>query len=64
MLLKRSVRENDATAKRIRRDEEIDELLLQQGVEKERELREKQEEWQRIVEEQDQLYVDLCSDSE
>jgi hypothetical protein len=64
VLLKQSAREAKVVTEERRRKEELDKLLLQQGIAVEREHLYRQAEWKRIAEEQATLYIDLVNSNE
>lgn len=63
-ILARSAREEEEVAQRRRRDEEINEVLYEQGLARAREFDEKMEAWRREADAQDSMFFDLTSDDD
>ncbi|KAE8769854.1 putative atp-dependent helicase [Hordeum vulgare] len=63
-LLTRSVREAEEDQQRLRREEEIDTMLYEQGVASVLAFGHKQEEWRREATDQERIYVELSSDED
>ena len=63
-ILARCAREEEVVAQRHHRDEEVNDVLLEQGPAKTREFEEKEATWGHEAEARDSMYIDLTSDND